>query len=230
MKVKTGWLIAYDELLKKMVPFFVKVRSQDIVPTDAVEISKFLQPVSTRWDVEEIENRVDYTAYHLSADWNSATDPNGEECGSSYTVGKITYYLYKSGRLHIEGNVRVRGEIAEDSKIGYTKYHKRVYLPYALPEDNNLHFFFSCGQVANSSLSGWIDFAAVTNQKLNPHHNDASQYLCMLEIMQQTEADDTTGMELLMDCDAFKSSLKNVDDYIRSYVQIGFTYDGWYFL
>lgn len=226
MKARKGWCIAYDEVLKKMIPYFIKVRSQDIVPTDPMVIEDKLKEISTRWQTQVMENMVDYTAYHLTANWNTTTDPNGEECGSEYTKGAITYYLYKSGRLHVEGAVRVKGEIAEDAPIGFTKYHKRVYLPFALPENNNIRFYFTCGQVANASLSGWIDTSAVTNQKINPDHADTEQYLCMLEIMQQTPADDTKGMELLMDCDNFQSSLKNIDDYIRSYVEIGFTYDG----
>ena len=43
MRIKKGWLMARDELTRKMIPFFLKVRSEDIVPTSPVKISEALR-------------------------------------------------------------------------------------------------------------------------------------------------------------------------------------------
>lgn len=101
MKAFKGWLTAKDPETKTEVPFFVRVRSQDIEVLNPIKIDKYL--IKTSNDYEEILNQhfTDFSLYRYKI--NGLIDENINT--QRYLSGYVEYKLYRDGSFTIVGAV-----------------------------------------------------------------------------------------------------------------------------
>lgn len=181
MKVRKGWLVSLNKDTKKMTPFFVNVRSQDIVTTDPIEITSALKQTSTRWKLVRTEDRVECTFYHYEASWETSSDVNAEAVGSSFMEGYLDYYLYKDGRMEIDGKLRADGEYTA-MRDNYAYTNTLVYLPFAFSNTPEVTVEYALGSCENVTLAATVEDAKITNQKLNLNGKDEADYTFALRI------------------------------------------------
>lgn len=192
MKVRSGFLLALDEHTKKMIPFFVKVRSKDIVPTDPVKIEEVLQPTSQRWTLQKMLDRVDMTTYVYSTEWSSSDDPNGESYYnmSENVKGELTYSLFKDGRMEVDG-VIISSSIEDffTSSTGCATYISYLPMPFAIPNVKNsiyrrfpVETNYAYGNCPDFYPAGIIHGKQITNFVLNPEQSNKTYYNFLLQI------------------------------------------------
>lgn len=182
MRVRKGWLVSINENTKKMVPFFVKVRSQDIVATDPIDITGVLKQTSTRWNLVRKEDRTDLTYYRFEANWDSKYDANAETVGSDLMDGYIDYYFYKDGRLSVDGNIRATAEYNAINDT-YATIASDVYLPFAFNEIPELRTNFGLGTCSEVTVGAKVITAQITNQKLNLNSADKTEYNFLMKLV-----------------------------------------------
>lgn len=133
MKIKKGWLMAKDTSTNKMIPFFLKVRSEDIIPTDKISIGKVLKRTSMKWSESLVSNSQDATVYKFTRNFSGNIgdlDNNGEESTGCVENGILYYYLFKDGRAHIHGDVQISNQGRDGN--GTDNSTKIIDLPYAI--------------------------------------------------------------------------------------------------
>lgn len=233
MKARKGWLVSYNKDTKKMIPFFVKVRSQEIVPTDPINIEVALKQTSTRWKLKREEDRVDVTFYHYEADWNGLYDANAETVGSTFMDGYIDYYLYKDGRMQIDGVIRASGEyVAIDSN--YATVTSNVYLPFAFKEIPNIRTDFGLGVCQGLTTGATISPSIITNQKLNMDLTDTTEYNFLMNLIAivpvNGEMDSAVPLEKIRSIVETNQAYSEADyiAYVRSYFPFHIHYDGFW--
>lgn len=135
MKIKKGWLMVKDTLTNKMVPFFLKVRSEDVISTDRVYIRKVLRHTSMKWSETLVNDTPDVTVYKFTRNFSGNIgdiDSNGEEATGYVENGVLYYYLFKDGRAHIHGEVQVSNQGRDGD--GTDNSTKIIDLPYSVNE------------------------------------------------------------------------------------------------
>ena len=146
MKCSKGFLTAKDPETKKEVPFFVKVRSKDIVVTTPIMINNYLYKTSNDYTLESEYHGHDYSQY-VFKNLNDSTT-------GGYT--RVVYKLFRDGTLRIDGRSSVskftkltdNGPGSEENYISNvadkTRFY-RIQLPYSisptvpLSSDNWIH-------------------------------------------------------------------------------------------
>lgn len=233
MKVFKGWLLGLNTDTKKMVPFFVKVRSEDIVPTDPVVIGNALKQTSTRWKLKREEDRVDVTYYHYEASWDSTYDANAETVGSSFMDGYLDYYLYKDGRLEIDGMVRANGTYtAIDDNYGQVV--SKVYLPFAFAEDPVIETTYGFGACEGVTTTATVIADQITNQKLNLNTEDTGKYNYLMNLYAVLPVNATVSsavpLEKIRAIRETNTTYKNANyaTYIASYFPYHIHYSGYW--
>lgn len=134
MKIKQGWLMAKDSITNKMIPFFLKVRSEDIVPTDTIKINTVLSRTSLKWTEELVSDTTDATVYKFTRNFSGSTgelDNHGELSTACVENGVIYYHMFKDGRAHIEGEVQISNQ-GRDGNGDTESSIKIIDLPYAI--------------------------------------------------------------------------------------------------
>ena len=190
MKVRKGWLVTLNEDTKKMIPFFVKVRSQDIISTDPIDITAALKQTSTRWNLVRKEDRTELTYYRYEANWNDSYDVNAETVGSDFMDSYIDYYLYKDGRLEVDGIIRASGVYTAIDE-NYASITRAVYLPFAFEGIPDIRSDFGLGSCTGLSTAVTISPAKITNQKLNLNLSDATEYNFLMKLIGILPANNT---------------------------------------
>ena len=133
MKCSKGFLTAKDPETKKEVPFFVKVRSKDIVVTTPIKIDEYLYKTSNNYTLESEYHGHDYSQYVFK----NLNDPI---IGG---VTRIVYKLFRDGTLRIDGHSIVSkfteltndGPNSEEYFINVDADENRFYriqLPYSI--------------------------------------------------------------------------------------------------
>ena len=208
MKVRKGWLVTLNEDTKKMIPFFVKVRSQDIISTDPIDITAALKQTSTRWNLVRKEDRTELTYYRYEANWNDSYDVNAETVGSDFMDSYIDYYLYKDGRLEVDGIIRASG----------------VYTAI----DENY------GSCTGLSTAVTISPAKITNQKLNLNLSDATEYNFLMKLIGILPANNTLSSAIplenirtIMEANATYAEA-DYASYIKTYFPFHIHYNGFW--
>lgn len=182
MKARVGWLLSEDEDTQKMIPFFVKVRAQDVISVNPVDIATALKETSTRWELVRMEDDIEVTVYRYEASWTSSNDVNAEVVGSELMNGWLEYYLYKDGRLDIKGVVRASGTFAAIDSV-YGQISTQVYLPFALNEESPMfNIGYGPGLCPNIALGAKLGSAVVSNQQLNLNNVDTNKYPFLLNL------------------------------------------------
>jgi hypothetical protein len=183
MKCETGFVLAYDENLKRMIPFFLKVRSSDIVKNTSVDIYSALTNTSGRWDLTRQENDVDGVVYEFTADWESDTDPNGGLTGSRVCKGSLTYYMYNDGRYEIHGHLRMCPVSTEEVTSNMDHHVYSVYLPFAFTEEHPMiRVGWAYGNSYELAIASQVDDAKITDLILNSGSTDTNEYPFLLKI------------------------------------------------
>ena len=210
MLSRSGFILALDEATKKMIPFFVKVRSKDIIPTNPVEIEKVLQPTSHRWTLYHVSDRVDSTVYEFHADWRSTDDPEGESYNDLPTefTGVIVYKLYKDGSVDVEGTLQILRDdrhpapFPPPTKLD-TNLAFNIPLPFELPKMswNLKEPFARSDNISVSQPNGSIipgTFLSVNvyreqiqNLAINPNLTNKTEYPYILCIRKLVETPDS---------------------------------------
>ena len=136
MKIKKGWMFVKDAVSNKMVPFFLKVRTEDIISTDQVPIAKALKHTSMKWNQELVSDDVNATVYKFTRNYSgkkSTKDSNGETSTACVENGILYYYLFKDGRATISGQVQISNN-ERDGSGNDSSSIKTIDLPYAINE------------------------------------------------------------------------------------------------
>lgn len=134
MKIKQGWIMVKDSFTNKMIPFFLKVRSEDVVSTDTIKIDKVLQHTSLKWSEELVSDTIDSTVYKFTRNFSGSTgelDENGELSTACVENGVLYYHMFKDGRAHIEGEVQISNQ-GRDGNGDTESSIKIIDLPYAI--------------------------------------------------------------------------------------------------
>ena len=236
MKCFRGWLLGRNIHTKKMVPFFVRVRSEDIYPTDAINPDEVLQPTSTRWTVSKAYNQSHHTIYYYTQSFDFALiDPFGEEIPSSYLDAVVRYDFDKDGILTVDGHIRVSGEkLTGLSKLPDTTnevYKKQIYLPYALPTHISPGYWVNAdceyGHINNMSFVAKLGRRMITNTKINPNHTDTKEYPFAIEIYQSREI--VNGHSPIWEYkELVDSNSEDIGIYTERSIPIHFHYDGFW--
>ena len=230
MKVRRGFLIAYDAALRKMIPFFVKVRSRDIIPDNPIDITAALTQTSTRWNLDRVEDSVDVTVYKYTANWTSKTDPNAETVGTDVCDGELYYYLYKDGRMEVRGSMRLSvSNVQAMLNNTVSEYRYDIYLPFAFPEYNpRINTSWTYGAAAEASIATVVEKTKITNLLLNPGLSNATLYPSLFK----THMIVATNRTPLTQDYAFSHDAEfgsgSADNYMRNRFPITFTYYGWW--
>lgn len=233
MKIRKGWILTLNKYTKKMTPFFVKVRSEDIVPTDPIDITAALKQTSTRWKLTRKEDRVDCTFYHYVGSWSDLFDANAEDVGSTFLEGELDYYLYKDGRMEMDGKLRVNGTYtAIDDKYAYI--NSVVYLPFAFEETPEFQVRYAFGACEGISSVATISEAKITNQTLNLNGKDTNTYKFALGLHSMIPVNDTVSTVVAIDkirsIVETSNTYKACDylDYVKSYLPLHISYKGFW--
>lgn len=97
MKCFKGFVTTKDPETKKEVPFFVKVRSKDIVVTTPIKINDYLYKTSNDYTLESEYHGHDYSQYVFKNLHDSTI--------GGYT--RVVYKLFRDGTLRIDGHSSV---------------------------------------------------------------------------------------------------------------------------
>ena len=233
MKVRRGWLLSLNTDTQKMTPFFVKVRSSDIVMTDAIDITAALKHTSTRWKLARKEDRVDCTFYHYTASWSDTYDANAEVVGSKLMDGELDYYLYKDGRLEIDGYIRANGTYTAID-ANWASVTTSVYLPYAFEEVPKIRACYEYGGGCNVNSVGVVSGAVIGNQQLNLNGKDTKKYNYLMKLTSIVPVNNTVTTSVpLVKIQALaetNATYKAADykTYISSYLPIHVSYKGYW--
>lgn len=237
MKYRAGFLLCENKATRKMIPYFVKVRSEDIVPTDPVPIGDVLQHTSMRWDLIREVDETDATYYYFKQQYeNPEEDTYGEVIPSNYLDATICYKLHKSGMLTVSGTFRTDGVLDSESSIDAMKalvYEKTVHLPYALPIDNplgyNISAEYACGDIHLMSFGAAVKKTEITCNGINYGLEDTNQYPFVLKVIQARKTEE--GYNPL---EEFKNSIDtgyedvDVTTYGANYIPIRFEFKGFW--
>lgn len=236
MKVRKGWILTYDDALRKMIPFFINVRSRDITPDNPITIDAALQHTSTRWTQYRVEDSVPVTVYKYTANWENTTDANGETVYSDWCDGNLTYYLYKDGRVELDGIIRLK---ASDISIGdIPEYTYTIALPYALPESNGvIETSWAYAPSPYFYISSTVEDMMIENAQINFNHTNTNTYPFKLKTVVSRPDTTTAAMKLfqsmLDNCDSEYSDYSNSDysnalAYMADRFPIKIHYSGWW--
>lgn len=97
MKCFKGFVTTKDPETKKEVPFFVKVRSKDIVVTTPIKIDDYLYKTSNDYTLESEYHGHDYSQY-VFKNLNDNTIGGGT---------RVVYKLFRDGTMRIDGQSSV---------------------------------------------------------------------------------------------------------------------------
>lgn len=226
MKARRGFILCYNEATRTMIPFFVKVRSEDIVSTNPVEIDSVLVPTSSRWEESRVENNVDYTLYEYSADWSDKKDPHNETIDPEVFKGKLLYKLYKDGRMEVTGQL-VMERI--ESTSGTMRYS--VHLPFAFVESSPIiNAQWAYASIPNMIAVSTAESVAISNAELNKENT--GEYPFHLNIWMNwldsgSTASATAFNALAPTVDPLYKSGMVLDDYFKHFT-FSINYSGWW--
>ena len=237
MKYRAGFLLCENKATKKMIPYFVKVRSEDIVATDPVPIGDVLQQTSMRWDLMRMVDDADKTYYYFKQKYESPEeDKYGEFIPSNYLDASICYEFHKGGMLTVSGTFRTDGLLDAASSIDAMKalvYEKTIHLPYALPVDNpmgyNISAEYAYGDIHLMSFGATVKTAQITSNGINYGLEDTKQYPFVLKLIQARKTEE--GYNPLAE---FKNSMDtgytsvDVTTYGAKYIPIRFEFKGFW--
>lgn len=223
MKVRKGFLLSYEKKLRRMIPFFVKVRSEDIVKTNPVDIGAVLVPTSQRWVEDRVEDTVDATIYRYTADWIDKSDPHNETIDPTIFSGDLVYTMYKDGRMFVDGTMLMEMTAPVDAD-GCTKYS--VHLPYGFVENHPvLNASWSYGNVYGLNMVVQVNSIPITNAELNEDYTDQYPYhLVIWSRIQNTNARDELETFAQRVDPLFPGDM---DQYL-GYFPIHISYRGWW--
>lgn len=239
MECVKGYLVAEDEKTHHMMPFFVKVRTEDIVSTNAVNINKVLTKTSERWDVVDVYDDTEKTIYQFRQSFSGTpVDPNAEVLYSTFLHADVTYVLHKYGKLEIYGVVRCNGNANPDFGLERLAVDKNILLPYAfelgpVPDGRSKVLNANCnfGTIAQCSFTASINGTRIHNLHLNPELKDENEYLAMLRLEQITpnpksEFKDLDFVRQTHEPGAYQTV--KYSDYLVNYLPIYFSYQGFW--
>ena len=234
MKAYRGLLTAYNPDTKKMHPFFLRVRSEDIISSNPIQIDSALKETSTRWKLERFEDDVDVSYYRFIANWSTRNDSNAETVSSDYSDSEIAYYLWKDGRMDIEGTIRVSSydgkdlEDAIDNNFHGLPY--KIWLPFAMQENDIFQTTFALGDCYGVTTYSYLESDTIKNQKLNPHGNDKDKYLYGLNLFAVVPKDTDTSIFEKMRKAAEVDSYRNLkhDEYMKQRFPFHISYRGYW--
>lgn len=223
MKVRKGFLLSYEKKLRRMIPFFVKVRSEDIVKTNPVEIGAVLVPTSQRWIEDRVEDTVDATVYRYTAEWADKSDPHNETIDPTVFSGDLVYTMYKDGRMFIDGVLNME-LIEETDSDGCFKYS--VHLPYGFVEDHPvLNVTWAYGDVVGLNMVAQVDSVAITNAELSEEYTEKYPYhLIVWSCIKGTDAQ----IELGVFAQRVDPQFPNTVDQYLEHFPIRVSYRGWW--
>lgn len=220
MKVENGWLIKYNPFTKKMIPFFIRVRSRDIVSVDPVIPEDVLKRVSTRWQLVQYKDCCDFTFYEYLGSWVNNSDPNAEVVGNSYSQSTIRYKMYKNGFFEVDGTIIIDGKLNSAANNQYD-YTKTFYLPFAIPKRENIVVTTEGGQIEGVSISASLTQDKVTNQQLNPDVADTTKHWCLVTLRQITPSATNTMMDILRNS-AKDGAGDNYQNFVAAHLPVHF--------
>lgn len=229
MKARRGFLLAYDKDRRTMIPFFLKVRSDDIVPTNPVQIDSVLVPTSMRWEEVRVEEDVDVTVYKYAANWTDRHDVHNETVDPLKFTGELLYKLYKDGRMELYGDLDMEF-MDTDTATGLLEYS--VHLPYAFPEarpvfDADWKFV----DLPDLIVASYVEAVPITNAELNKE-TGTNPYPYRLKALVGWDHGETGSKAdrfkaLALKLDPKYTSGKSISDYLRRF-QLKLNYTGWW--
>lgn len=232
MKCVRGIPLVYDEDLKTMIPFFVRVRSHDIICDAELDITEVMKYTSSRWEIDRVENGVDLTYYKFIGDWDSKYDRNNETVGTSFCRAELGYYIYKDGRLKIHADLRLNADTVTKIGSSNSTFHAEypVYLPVAFAEDTpKIQVGYAYGTASELTIVAEICKDTITNYSINEGYEDTNLYpfkLVIHVIKSQVDAPALNTIKGIVDS-TYASSL-TVDDYIKTCFPFTIEYNGWW--
>lgn len=146
MKAFKGWLTAKDPATKTEVPFFVRVRSQDIEVLNPIKIDEYL--IKTSNDYEEVLNKnfTEFSLYRYKI--NTLIDEHSST--QRHLTGYVEYKLYRDGSFTIVGAVtspRISSVQLREGDYDYISEANslftpslgliRIPLPYGIDRDSS---------------------------------------------------------------------------------------------
>lgn len=157
-----------------MIPFFVKVRSEDIVKTDPIKIDAVLTPTSMRWTEARVEDNVDVTVYKYTANWVGNDDPHHETVDPTIFEGELLYKMYKDGRMEVTGSLRME-PTGTDITANFIKYS--IHLPFAFPEEKpQVSAKWKYADFPGLITTTNTDSIPISNAELNMDYTDSYPY------------------------------------------------------
>lgn len=174
MKCFRGFLLEKDKDTKKEAPFFLKVRNEDIVISQKMDIDTVLARCSNTWDLISANSYYDRSVYmfHLSRE-SIENDPYWTTPISTLTSDDhyptVTYTIY-----HIDGEpsmIDVDFNWYRKFSDTYPQLEKgtnclicptfNIRLPYALP---SIHPNFTGDRISWNEKAGLTPFTVMTSQ------------------------------------------------------------------
>ena len=139
MKCDIGFLMSKDKNTKKMVPFFVKVRSKDIVITDPVNIDDYLYKTTKIYGDPVVVHKNESSVYTFETDVSTSSGTYKADriygTDGKFTA-KVIYEFNKDGTLKIHGRAIVSPFVLETSNVGVPgDTGIQFQLPYGFPID-----------------------------------------------------------------------------------------------
>lgn len=136
MKCKRGFITYRDEKTKKEHPFFLKVRSKDIVVTTPIKINEHLVKTSELFTLVNEYHGHDYSSYKFMTNTTRTSstfvESSGERLYSNFLFGGMTYKLFRDGTVDIYGSLHISvSDVEEYNKAEYGK--SGTYFQLALP-------------------------------------------------------------------------------------------------
>lgn len=125
MKCFKGFVTTKDPETKKEVPFFVKVRSKDIVVTTPIMINDYLYKTSNDYTLESEYHGHDYSQY-VFKNLNDSTI-GGET--------RVVYKLFRDGTLRIDG----RSRVSKFTKLTDDATGCEEYFIFAIADENRFY-------------------------------------------------------------------------------------------
>lgn len=233
MKTRRGWLTTLNEDTKKMIPFFVRVRSEDIEVTNPVDLSAALTQTSTRWTLTRSEQLVDVTYFRYTANWADTEDPNAEAVGCEFIDAYLDYYLYNDGRMEVDGIIRAKGTFeAIDEKYGIVT--REIYLPFAFEETPVFDASYAYGSCSGITTAASVTGAQITNQHLNMDMVDTDEYNFLLNLTSiaplNAELDTAVPITKVQSITESNEAYKDAEyiDYVNDYFPIHVHFNGYW--
>lgn len=231
MKVRRGFLLTYDKALRKMIPFFVKVRSRDIIADNPIEISSVLKPTSGLWNLDRVEDTVNATTYKYTAQWTSRENPQSERVGTDFGDCELIYTLYKDGRMDINGTLRVsRSSRQTIDSVDFSEHRYDIYLPFAFPESKpEIHVSWKFGLFPECGMSNRVISTEISNLIMNPNLADKTKYPFLLNVYlyMDTEGAGVPMSSFVAQWDP-KFTGSNLNSYHSESFPIAISYSGWW--